>query len=252
MVMIVEVFGSVVYAAGCIALLAVTVRVVERIFSRMQSQPIKIKQLGRWAVVTGCTDGIGKALALQLWLKGLSIFMLSRSEDKLKETEKEFRGTKSTGDEIKFMAIDFATAGDAEYAKVKEELAKLEIAILINNAGVSYPHAQYLDEVEEDTMKSLVAVNCNAMWRLTKAVLPGMKERKQGIIVNISSGDGVLPSAPLYAGYAASKAFIEGWTRSLEVECRESNVTAHTLFIYVYLYVLCCRAHKNACLCMFL
>jgi 17beta-estradiol 17-dehydrogenase / very-long-chain 3-oxoacyl-CoA reductase len=83
----------------------------------------------------------------------------------------------------------------------------LDLGILINNVGITYPKAMFFDEVKEETWMKIVRVNIESTTRITKAVLGGMMERKKGTIVNIGSGAAVVvPSHPLFTVYAATKA----------------------------------------------
>lgn len=90
---------------------------------------------------------------------------------------------------------------------MEEEIKGLDIGVLINNVGVTYPAARYFHEVDEKVWTNIVRVNLEGTTRVTMAVVPGMLQRKRGAIVNIGSGAAiVVPSHPLYTIYAATKA----------------------------------------------
>ncbi|KAJ0792098.1 putative very-long-chain 3-oxoacyl-CoA reductase [Helianthus annuus] len=83
----------------------------------------------------------------------------------------------------------------------------LDVGILVNNVGVTYPVARYFHEVEQDDWMKAMKVNVEGTSLVTKTVIEGMHGRKRDALVNIGSGDAfVVPSHPLYAIYAASKA----------------------------------------------
>lgn len=90
---------------------------------------------GRWAVVTGCTDGIGKAYAEQMAKNGINVVLISRTLEKLNEQAKEIADKYKV--ETKVIAADF-TEANSIYPNIKTQLADLDIGILVNNVGMSY------------------------------------------------------------------------------------------------------------------
>lgn len=183
------------------------------------------RRYGPWAVVTGSTDGIGRAIAFRLAASGLSLVLVGRSPDKLAAVSDEIRA-KHPKTEVRTFVLDFA--GDALAAGVdalKESIRGLDVGVLVNNAGVSYPYARYFHEVDEELMRSLIRVNVEGVTRVTHAVLPGMVDRKRGAIVNIGSGAAsVVPSDPLYSVYAATKAYVDQFSRCLYVEYKGKGI----------------------------
>ena len=99
------------------------------------------------------------------------------------------------------------------------------MGILINNVGASYPHPMYLHEVDDALVSTLIKVNVEGTTGVTRAVLPGMLERKRGAIVMIGSAAATaLPSEPLYAVYAATKAYVDQFARVLHVEYKRQGI----------------------------
>lgn len=169
------------------------------------------KEYGSWAVITGSTDGIGKALAFELASKGLSLVLVGRNPSKLEATSNEIRAR--FGDlkvDIKNVVVDLEKWSGQEISKAIEGvIEELDVGILINNAGVSYPNARYFHEVDRNMMESLIKVNSEAATWVTRAVLPAMLKKKKGAILNMGSGSvAVLPSFPLFAIYASTKAYV--------------------------------------------
>ncbi|KAE8719592.1 hypothetical protein F3Y22_tig00109937pilonHSYRG00028 [Hibiscus syriacus] len=84
---------------------------------------------------------------------------------------------------------------------------RVEVGVLINNVGITYPKAMYLHEVDEEVVKGIIRVNLEAMTWVSRAVMPAMINRKRGAVVNVGSGASVVvPSHPLFIVYAATKA----------------------------------------------
>merc|ERR1712048_315786 len=105
---------------------------------------LNLKKFGSWAVITGATDGIGKAIAKQLAKQGLNLVMISRFEDKLKATAEEIGSEKI---EIKTISYDFSDPDD--YDRIAGQLKNLDIGILVNNVGMSYDHPDYYLKFDE-------------------------------------------------------------------------------------------------------
>ncbi|KAL6547491.1 hypothetical protein OROMI_023212 [Orobanche minor] len=183
-----------------------------------------LKSYGSWALVTGSTDGIGKAFAFKLAQKGLNLVLVSRISTKLKRVSAEIQDKYPTVN-IKTFELDFSGDVISGISEMKEVINGLDIGVLINNVGVTYPRAMYFHEVDERTWMNLVKVNVEGTSYVTKAVVHGMVARGRGAIVNIGSGASVVvPSHPLYAIYAATKAYVDQLSRSLYVEYKHYGI----------------------------
>ena len=170
------------------------------------ARPLRCRY-GAWAVVTGATDGIGRALAFRLAAAGLGVVLVGRSPDKLTAVAAELEA-KRPGAEARTFVVDFA-ADDlaARVGALGEFLRGLDVGVLVNNVGASYPYARYFHEVDEALAQRLIRLNVEAVTRVTHAVLPGMLERGRGAIMNMGSGaSAIMPSDPLYTVYVATKA----------------------------------------------
>jgi NAD(P)-dependent dehydrogenase (short-subunit alcohol dehydrogenase family) len=169
----------------------------------------KERQTRPVAIVTGASGGIGEATARALHASGYRVFGTSRRPP----------ATGSPG--IEYLACDVTNDGSVK-AAVGEVLSKTgQIDLLVNNAGVGL-----LAGAEESSLeqaKSLFDVNLFGVIRMTKAVLPTMRQQGFGRIVNISSVMGLIP-APFLALYAASKHALEGYSESLDHEIRSSGI----------------------------
>ncbi|CAL5016277.1 unnamed protein product [Urochloa decumbens] len=189
------------------------------------ARPLR-RRYGEWAVVTGATDGIGRALAFRLAAAGLGLVLVGRDPDKLAAVSAEVT-ERHPGARVRTFVLDFAAADDLpmEVNKLGELVRDLDVGVLVNNAGACYPYARYFHEVDEALMWNLIRLNVEAVTRVTRAVLPGMVERGRGAVVNIGSGaSAILPSDPLYTVYAATKAYIDQFSRCLYVEYRSKGI----------------------------
>src|SRR3954464_2383357 len=161
------------------------------------------------AIVTGASGGIGEATAQTLHSAGYRVFGTSR----------RVPATRLPG--IEYLVCDVTSENSVQTA-VGEVLAKAgRIDLLVNNAGVGLVGGAEESSLEQ--AKSLFDVNLFGLIRMTKAVLPAMRRRRAGRIVNISSVMGLIP-APFMALYAASKHAVEGYSESLDHEIRASGV----------------------------
>jgi len=179
---------------------------------------------GEWAVVTGATDGIGKGYAKQLAKRGINVFLISRSQEKLDATKEEIRNEFKEV-EIKTLAFNFNQAGQNSYEVIRKALKGLQIGLLVNNVGVAYEYPELLDLIPggDESVRDLVVVNCLSAAMMCRIVLPEMKERGRGAIVNIASASALAPT-PYLTVYSATKKFVGFLTKGLEMEYENSGI----------------------------
>ncbi|KAK0547805.1 hypothetical protein OC846_003829 [Tilletia horrida] len=185
---------------------------------------------GAWAVVTGATDGIGYEFALQLAKAGFNVFLASRSAEKLGKVAAEIE-LAVPGVRTKTEAIDFSAGNDKQYDALEAALKDLPIGVLINNVGKSHDHPEFFHQTDEEEIRQIVEININATMRVTKIVVPGMIDRKRGLIINMGSFAGQVPT-PLLATYSGSKAFLIGWSQALAEEVRRNGIRVQLLNTY--------------------
>lgn len=184
----------------------------------------KLTQLGKYAVVTGATDGIGKAYALALAKQGLSVVLISRTEAKLQAVAAEIDAKKYPGvDKTKYIVCDYSQFEGGDGARVAAELAGLDVAVLVNNVGMSYRYPRFFHELPYDEVGSVMSMNVASTVWMTKLVLEGMADRGRGTVVNLSSGSAE-HTMPLLAEYGAAKMFVARFSESLDAEYRGKGV----------------------------
>lgn len=231
---------------GFLLLLKHSISLLNWIFISFLRPPKNLKTAyGSWAIITGSTDGIGKAFGFQLARKGLNLILVSRNSHKLSQVSVEIQG-QYPDTRIKKFVLDFSGDVVAGVRQLEGAIRGLEVGVLINNVGVTYPEAMYFDEVDEKVWMKVVNVNLKGTTLVTRAVVKGMVKRKRGAIVNIGSGASiVVPSHPLYAIYAATKAYVDQLSRSLYVEYKDYGIDVQC---QVPLYVSTKMASKVACI----
>ncbi|XP_073723858.1 17-beta-hydroxysteroid dehydrogenase type 3 isoform X1 [Misgurnus anguillicaudatus] len=183
--------------------------------------------LGKWAVITGGSDGIGRAYAQELSKYGMNVVIISRNQEKLDRAARTIE--LATGVQVKVIAADFTK--DNIYGHIMECIEGLDIGILVNNVGIlpSQIPCRLLETADlEERMYDVINCNVKAMVKMCNIVLPGMKERGRGAVLNVSSGIAKIP-CPLYTLYAASKVFVERFSQGLQAEYRSKGIIIQTV-----------------------
>jgi len=170
------------------------------------------------ALVTGATEGIGRATALALGRAGYRVGICSRTIEKVEATLAELRaqGVTAAG-----AAADVADPDQVRHLVDQVRGTLGEIDVLVNNAGVLI--ARPIEELTLEDWEVTMATNLRSLYLTTRLVLPGMRTRRQGTIVNVAS----LAGRNGFVGgsaYSASKHAVLGFSRSLMLEVRKDNV----------------------------
>ena len=177
-----------------------------------------MRNLHRFAVVTGASSGIGVAYAERMADRGYDLILVARRRDRLEDVAK--RIMIKTNRAVEIVTADLSDANDL--LRIEALLTEREdIDLLINNAGLGALGPT--SKVAADALENLIRVNILALTRLTHAVLPGFLRRNTGTIISIASMIAVMPT-PSGAGYSGSKAYVLNFTRSLQMELAKTNI----------------------------
>jgi 3-oxoacyl-[acyl-carrier protein] reductase len=178
---------------------------------------------GRTALVTGASQGIGAAVARRLAEHGARVVLSARSEEKLQALAGEIA---AAGGQALPFALDVAQP-EKVAARLKELPADFaEIDVLVNNAGITADNLLLRMSLEQ--WQSVLATNLTGAFTLTKELVRGMMKRRWGRVISISSVVGLMGN-PGQANYAAAKAGLIGFSKSIAKEFGSRNITVNVV-----------------------
>jgi NAD(P)-dependent dehydrogenase (short-subunit alcohol dehydrogenase family) len=166
------------------------------------------------AVVTGAASGIGRATAARLASEGWTVTLLDRDAEGLGAAAEHVRAGSRADSVLDLLVVDLSDAAGTD-AIAGEYLRTRDVGLLVNNAGVGFRATA--EETSDEQWDLTLAVNLSAMFRLCRAVLPGMTLRGHGVIINTASAGGLVGLRNRVA-YCASKAGVIGLTRALAAD----------------------------------
>ncbi|MCV0394493.1 MAG: 3-hydroxybutyrate dehydrogenase [Rhizobiaceae bacterium] len=180
---------------------------------------------GKVAVVTGSTSGIGHAIAEALAGEGARVVINSFSDTEADRAIAD-RLAKAHGVEARYIPADMSKPEQCR-ALVERTAAEFgSIDILVNNAGIQ--HVSPIEDFPTDKWDAIIAINLSSNFHTTAAVIPGMKAKGWGRIVNIASAHG-LRASPNKSAYVAAKHGVVGLTKTAALELAGSGVTANAV-----------------------
>ncbi|XP_071681850.1 very-long-chain 3-oxoacyl-CoA reductase 1-like [Lolium perenne] len=200
--------GALYLSAACIPLLAHLAHL-----ALCLRRPIDLRRrYGTWAVITGPTTGLGKATAMELASRGISLVLLDLDAANLQSVSESIARTHPSI-QTKTVVFDLSlvgtAAGDQSIQELREAVEGLDVGVLVNNAAVARPGVLYVHEADMERLARMIRVNVTGLTEVTAAVLPGILQRGRGAIVNVGSGSTVaVPSFPLYTVYSATKRWV--------------------------------------------
>jgi hypothetical protein len=173
-----------------------------------------------FALITGASKGIGKAIAELLAGRGYDILLVARSSDLLEQVSNEIHTT--TNRNCHWLALDLAGDQAAETVFEWCNTNGFEVAVLVNNAG--YGLSGSFENYTAREHADMLQVNMVTLTKLTRLFLPGMLKQSNGYILNIGSTS-AYQALPYLSAYAASKAYVLTFSRGLFHELRKTNVS---------------------------
>ena len=176
------------------------------------------------AIVTGAGRGIGHAIAVRLASEGARVACVSRSDENAKRTADELNSLRA--DSAKHYAVDVADHAAVQKigAQILEDFTKIDI--LVNNAGVTRDGLAMRMSVED--WDTVINTNLRGAFNFTQAIIRAMIKQRSGRIINITSVIGLIGNAG-QTNYAASKAGLIGFTKSLARELASRNITVNAV-----------------------
>jgi len=171
----------------------------------------------RTALITGASSGIGAVYARRLAARGHALILVARRSDRLETLAGEL--TSEFGVAVETEAADLTDTADV--ARIEAILRSRAVDMLINNAGTG-PIATTAD-LSDEAAEATLALNVAALMRLTRAALPGMRERNHGSIVNIGSVM-AFHAMPVTSLYSATKAFVLTYSRGIAQEVQGTGI----------------------------
>jgi NAD(P)-dependent dehydrogenase (short-subunit alcohol dehydrogenase family) len=177
---------------------------------------------GRSAIITGASQGLGRAIAEQFVRAGASVLITARDGSLLRQAQDELRAIAKDGQSV---LIEPGDVSDREHCKTVVQRAQRELpglSILVNNAGVHGPKGA-IEEVDWDQWVQAMEINLFGPIFLCKLIIPHFKQNQYGKIINLSGGGATAPF-PRISAYAASKAALVRMTETLAEELRDWHI----------------------------
>lgn len=180
---------------------------------------------GRNAIITGSTSGIGRGIALKLAADGTRVMINGFGEDTdiadlLAELEK------LSGKKPIYSPADMSDPAQIEAMMALAENELGDVDILVNNAGIQF--VSPIEDFPTDKWNQIIAINLSAAFHTSKAVVPGMKSRGWGRIINLASAHSLVAS-PYKSAYVAAKHGIAGLTKTVALEVAEHGITVNAV-----------------------
>ncbi len=180
---------------------------------------------GKCAVITGSTSGIGLGIARGFAEAGMNVVLNGFGDAaEIETTRRELAA--SFGVEAVYSAADMSKAADIEAMVETARAAFGHVDVLVNNAGIQ--HVEAIETFPPAKWDAIIAINLSSAFHASRAVVPGMKQRKWGRIINVASAHALVAS-PFKSAYVAAKHGVLGLTKTVALETAEHGITANAI-----------------------
>jgi len=180
---------------------------------------------GKTAIVTGSTSGIGLGMALQLARQGANILLNGFGDaDGARAEVAKVCGT--AGGRVSYHGADMSKPAEIDAMVRACEAEFGAVDILVNNAGIQ--HVADIEAFPPERWDAIIAINLSSAFHTTRHVLPGMRARNWGRVINVASAHGLVASAQKSA-YVAAKHGLVGFTKSAALECATTGITHNAI-----------------------
>ncbi|MBR0778768.1 SDR family oxidoreductase [Bradyrhizobium diazoefficiens] len=186
-----------------------------------------MKLNGRFALITGASQGLGAEIARHYVTNGASVMLCARNAEMLEAERQALAPLLVPGAQIVTVAADVGKTEDVDrvFDQLRAEFPRLDI--LVNNAGVYGPMGN-IEDVDWTEWVDAVRINLIGLVYVSRAAMPLLRAQRYGKIINISGGGAANPM-PAVTAYAASKAGVVRFTESLALECRDDHIDVNAI-----------------------
>ncbi|KAK4508417.1 hypothetical protein PRZ48_002155 [Zasmidium cellare] len=188
-----------------------------------------------WALVTGATDGIGRAFAVELASRGFNVFIHGRNEQKLESLKKRLQ---EQHPKVQFRTLIMDAGKEindsAAFEKAANELSQVNLKVLVNNVGGASGLLSFmpLHERPSDQIRTIMDINARFPIEITRALLPQLRANNPALILNVGSTSSEF-GIPYLSVYASCKAANRAWSRSIASEMRAEGVDIEVLCLWI-------------------
>jgi NAD(P)-dependent dehydrogenase (short-subunit alcohol dehydrogenase family) len=186
-----------------------------------------MKLKGRFALITGASQGLGAEIARHYVTNGASVLLCARSPDKLAEQQQALAPLLISGARLVTVVGDVGEPKDVDriFEKLRAEFPRLDI--LVNNAGIYGPMGN-IEDIDWGEWVDAIRINLLGLVCVSRAAMPLFRAQRYGKIINISGGGAANPM-PAITAYAASKAGVVRFTESLALECKDDHIDVNAI-----------------------
>ncbi|KAF2866958.1 hypothetical protein BDV95DRAFT_583259 [Massariosphaeria phaeospora] len=187
-----------------------------------------------WALVTGASDGIGRALCSELSSRGFNVVLHGRNEVKLARVREELQAVHPQ-QHFRTVTADASSFSQADIDRIVSQVADIPLTVLINNVGGTAPLSSNFKHFEDTTpaeMEAVFSLNVQFPLQLTRAILPQLQQQQESTLV-ITCGSQASIGQPYVAAYSGCKGALHAWNRALAAEQYEDRSQVEILEVIV-------------------